>query len=147
MSMITIKQITSRETFPVRQPVLRPGKPVEACVFDGDNNVSTVHFGLYDNNELAGVASVFNAIHPALDELSQLQLRGMAVLQQHQKKGFGEMLITTAENYARSQNADILWFNAREAAVKFYERNGYKIENGPFPIGTIGPHYLMYKYL
>lgn len=145
--MITIKQITSRETFPVRHPVLRPGKPVEACIFDGDDDADTVHFGIYENNELAGVCSVFNAIHPGLDELRQLQLRGMAVLPNHQKKGFGERLIAAAEDYALGRGAEILWFNAREIAVKFYERNGYKIENGPFPIGTIGPHYLMFKYL
>jgi GNAT superfamily N-acetyltransferase len=145
--MVTIKQIQSRETFPVRHPVLRPGKPVEACVFDGDDNADTVHFGLYENSELAGVCSVFNAIHPDLCELPQLQLRGMAVLPEHQKKGFGERLVAAAEDYARKRGSEILWFNAREIAVKFYERNGYKIENGPFPIGTIGPHYLMYKYL
>ncbi|MGV3460031.1 MAG: GNAT family N-acetyltransferase [Flavobacterium sp.] len=146
--MITIKQIRSRDTFPVRHPVLRPGKPIEACVFDGDDDKTTVHFGLYEDDVLAGVTSVFKAYHPDIkDAGSQLQLRGMAVQENHQKKGFGEQLILAAEDYARRCGAEILWFNAREVAVKFYERNGYKIENGPFTIGSIGPHYLMYKHL
>jgi hypothetical protein len=58
--MITIKQISSEETFPVRQPVLRPGKPIETCIFEGDGLSTTTHLGLYVNNELAGIVSIFD---------------------------------------------------------------------------------------
>lgn len=147
MSLITIKQITSAETFPVRHPVLRPGKPIASCVFDGDDDATTVHFGLYEDGRLAGVASLFRVKNSAFTEEEQYQLRGMAVLGNHQKKGFGERLLAAAEAYALNQNAQLVWFNARENAVGFYERAGYQKQGGPFTIAGIGPHFVMYKKL
>ena len=47
--MIQIKEIPSKETYSVRQPVLRKGKPIESCIFEGDDLATTHHFGLYDN--------------------------------------------------------------------------------------------------
>lgn len=145
--MTYVKQIPSQKTFPVRQPVLRPGKPLESCVFDGDDDEATIHFGLYENGELAGVASLFKVKNVAFAEENQYQLRGMAVLANHQKKGFGEKLLKAAEDYAMSRNAGLLWFNAREIAVGFYERAGYQKKGGPFTIADIGPHFVMYKNL
>jgi ribosomal protein S18 acetylase RimI-like enzyme len=147
MSTITIKQISSRETFPVRHPVLRLGKPIETCIFAGDDDVTTVHFGVYENDVLAGVLSVFEVLHPDFTEERQFQLRGMAILPSYQKTGLGEQLLTAAENYIRQQDGKLIWFNAREIAVGFYKKAGYKIKNGPFPVQDIGPHYVMYKKL
>lgn len=147
MATINIKQIASQQTFPVRQPVLRPGKPVASCIFDGDDDETTVHFGLYESGELAGVASVFKVNNDVFTEENQYQLRGMAVLSHHQKKGFGEKLIEAAEAYAAGQKAELLWFNAREIAVGFYERAGCQKQGGPFTIADIGPHFVMYKKL
>lgn len=42
--MAIIKKISSSETFLVRQPVLRAGKPLESCRFDGDDLEITHHF-------------------------------------------------------------------------------------------------------
>lgn len=145
--MITIKQITPEETFPVRHPVLRPGKPLESCHFEGDSLPETVHFGLYYNGSLAGVVSLFVSSSPLFSQKGQLQLRGMAVLPAYRNKGFGEKLVQAAEQYAVSAGAGLVWFNAREAAVGFYERTGYKKTGGPFLIQDIGPHYVMYKTL
>ena len=57
--MITLKEITASATFPVRHSVLRKGKPIETCSFDNDDNPTTKHFGLFDNDELKGIVSVF----------------------------------------------------------------------------------------
>ena len=35
--MQNIKKISATETFLVRHPVLRAGKPIESCHFDGDD--------------------------------------------------------------------------------------------------------------
>ena len=51
--MIEIKKITAFETIIVRHPVLRPGRPIESCHFDGDELLTTSHFGLYFENQLA----------------------------------------------------------------------------------------------
>ncbi len=145
--MVTIKQIASRDTFAVRQPVLRPGKPVESCIFDGDDDSATVHFGLYEDERLEGVASLFKASNDSFKETVQYQLRGMAVLANNRGKGFGNLLLSAVEDYAQKQNTALIWFNSREIAVGFYEKAGYQKQGGPFTIPDIGPHYIMYKKL
>ncbi len=145
--MITLQQLTSKGTFPVRHPVLRPGLPVESCIFNGDDLTTTAHYGIFDDGGLAGVVSVFKAKNSLFTDASQLQVRGMAVLPQYQKKGFGEKLIQQAEHYALQQNTALLWFNAREAAVGFYKKMGYLVTGSPFDIAGVGIHYVMYKHL
>ena len=144
----TLKQITSQDTFIVRQPVLRPGRGIETCVFDGDSLPSTLHFGIYDNEALLGVISVFEASHPFFTEERQFQIRGMAVLDANQKKGLGEKLVQKAEEYiALQQQGSRIWFNAREIAVGFYEKMGYTVIGAAFNIPDVGPHYVMHKKL
>lgn len=140
-----VKKISATETYAVRQPVLRAGKPIESCQFDGDERESTKHYGYFENGNLIGIASMFEVKNEAFDSQKQFQLRGMAVLPNHQKKGIGEQLVLFAEKDAIAQNADLIWFNAREIAVGFYEKLGYEIFDEPFDIGDIGPHYIMFK--
>jgi len=145
--MYSIKQIPSSATFAVRLPVLRPGKTVESCVFDGDDLPTTVHFGIFEDENLIGVISVFKANTNLLPQNNQFQIRGMAVLDSHQKRGLGDRLVKAAEDYIISQNADAIWFNAREIAVGFYKKMGYEIIGTPFTISDIGVHHVMYRLL
>lgn len=145
--MYSIKKIPSQETFAVRLPVLRPGKPIESCIFDGDDLEATAHFGIYDHENIVGVTSVFEVSTPLLSEKKQFQLRGMAILDTHQKRGLGDQLVQKAEQYTKEQNGETLWFNAREIAVGFYKKMGYTTIGEPFTIGDIGIHYVMYKIL
>lgn len=143
--MITIKLITSTETIPVRQPVLRPGKSVDACIFEGDDLPSTIHLGIYEDDAIAGVVSIFRSGNINFKEGRQYQLRGMAVLESHQKKGLGEQLLQAAEKLILEQDGELIWFNAREVAVGFYKKSGYEIIGNPFPIADIGTHFIMFK--
>ena len=146
--MYTLKEITPQATFAVRQPVLRPGKTIDTCIFDGDSLPTTLHFGIYDDKVLLGVISVFEANHPFFSEENQFQIRGMAVLDANQKKGLGEKLVQKAEEYiALQQQGSRIWFNAREIAVGFYQKMGYAMIGDAFNIGDIGPHYVMHKIL
>ena len=38
-----IKKISMEETFAVRQPVLRPGRPIEDCFFEYDDHPLSIH--------------------------------------------------------------------------------------------------------
>ncbi len=143
--MPAISELSSEATYTVRHPVLRPGKPIETCRFDRDDESATRHFGLYENDELVGVASLFDNRHPGFNEYRQFQLRGMAVLEDFRGKGYGALLLNHAEDLVRRAGGDLLWFNAREVAVPFYEFNKYKVTGRAFPIGDIGLHYVMFK--
>lgn len=145
--MIQIKEIPSKETYIVRQPVLRKGKPIESCIFDGDDLNTTHYFGLFENKNLTGIISLFNQINTIFAEKKQAQIRGMAVLETHQKKGFGDALVKYCEDYCFENNVDLIWFNARTAAVGFYQKMNYQTLGGPFDIKDVGEHYLMFKKL
>ena len=143
--MFVIKEISAFETIIVRHPVLRFGKPIESCRFEGDDLPTTIHFGLFFENQLSAVISVFEAKNNLFLEENQFQIRGMAVLEQHQKKGFGEVLLKYCEKQIRNKMGEIIWFNARENAIGFYEKSAYQKIGGGFEIADIGIHYVLFK--
>ena len=140
-----IKIISSLETYPVRHEVLRKGKPIETCQFKGDDDENTTHFGLYVEDKLVGIISIFKENNILFPELNQFQIRGMAVLEAFQGKGFGAELVKAAENHCINLNTNLIWFNARENAVPFYEKLDYEIIGDSFLIPDVGIHFAMYK--
>lgn len=144
--MYTVKKISALETYPVRHPILREGRPLADCAFDLDNETSTCHLGLYFNDDLIGVASFMENKNDFFEEAKQFQLRGMAILKPYQKKGLGKLLLEAGEKEV-SKKASRLWFNAREVALKFYKSNGYQIIGEPFEIAGIGTHFVMTKII
>ena len=140
-----IKKINSIDTYPVRHEVLRKGKPIETCQFKGDDDENTVHFGLYQNERLIGIISIFKEKNELVSEINQFQIRGMAVLEEFQGKGFGAELVKEAENHCINLNTNLIWFNARENAVSFYKKLDYKIIGDSFLIPDVGIHFVMYK--
>lgn len=140
-----IKKISSVETYPVRHDVLRKGKPIETCIFKGDDDEQTIHLGLFLDVQLVGIISVFKEQNNLFSETNQFQIRGMAVLEEFQGKGLGTKLVKEAEKHCINLNANVIWFNARENAVPFYEKLDYKIIGDSFLIPEVGIHFVMYK--
>ena len=69
----------------------------------------------------------------------------MAILESFQKNGYGQQLIERAEEISKQKNTDLIWLNAREKAVTFYQKLGYEVFSKPFDIVNIGLHYVMFK--
>ena len=145
--MYHIEQISAIETYPVRQPVLREGSSIEACLFEGDTNENTYHLGLYFKSKLIGVASFIGNKSLLFSEEFQYQLRGMAILKDFQNKGLGNQLLIEGEKILIQNKVERLWFNAREIAVSFYKKNQYQTHGEAFNIPQIGLHYVMSKKL
>jgi GNAT superfamily N-acetyltransferase len=143
----TIKKISATDTYTVRHPVLREGKPIDSCVFNGDNLETTFHLGIFIENKLVGVCSFLKSNHPLIKETYQYQLRGMAVLKQYQGLGLGKIILNYGEVLLKNQNIKTIWCNAREIAAVFYKKNDYTIIGEPFNIEYIGLHYVMQKDL
>ncbi|AUS07244.1 GNAT family N-acetyltransferase [Pseudotamlana carrageenivorans] len=146
-SKFQIKQISAQETYKVRLPVLRPGKPVTSCIFEGDDLESTIHIGIYLEDSTIGICSFFKNKHPLILDKQQYQLRGMAVLEAYQGMGIGNKVLHYGEALLQSQNITTIWCNARKVATPFYEKCGYQIFGKPFNIPDIGTHYTMQKLL
>jgi predicted GNAT family N-acyltransferase len=75
-----------------------------------------------------------------------IQLRQMAVSHVLQGKGIGRALLEFSENIARDRGYSKIMMHARETAVGFYERSGYKIVGEKFIEVNI-PHFEMEKML
>ena len=142
-----IKEISSLATFSVRHPALRAGKPIDSCHFEGDDLVTTKHFGIFEDNLLVGVISLFKNNHAFFDDTNSYQIRGMAIFEEFQGNGCGKLLVKHCEDYLISNEANLIWFNARETAIIFYEKLGYTKNGFPFVITDVGIHFLMFKNL
>ena len=96
--------------------------------------------GAFDEDEMTGCC--------ILTDISSgsVKLRQMAVLKNMQGKGIGETIIQFAENIARDKGYRTLTMHARDTAIGFYEKYGYKVEGGGFIEINI-PHHIMKKNL
>ena len=110
-----------------------------------DFTATTSHFGLYFEKQLVAIISSFKVQNKLFSEENQYQIRGMAVLDEFQKKGFGEALLNYCENEIKLKKGNLIWFNARKTAVGFYKKSGYKILGDRFEIPDVGPHYILFK--
>ncbi|MBC8753490.1 GNAT family N-acetyltransferase [Kordia sp. YSTF-M3] len=140
-----IKEITAKTAYNVRHPVLREGKPIDSCRFDGDDLPTTFHLGYYIDTQLVGVVTLLEKAHPQFTSENPFQLRGMAVLTNFQKRGIGDALVKKAEEMILARGGTAMWMNAREIAVRFYEKLGYEKYGEPFTIPKIGLHFIMVK--
>ncbi|WP_240640201.1 GNAT family N-acetyltransferase [Mangrovimonas spongiae] len=141
----SIKIISAKDTYDVRHPVLRPGRPITDCVFEGDNLDTTYHLGLFHQEQLIGVVSLMRNSNKQIQERSQYQLRGMAILKPYQGQGLGKYLIDASIKKLTELHCEIVWCNAREIALSFYKRNQFQVLGEPFSIPLIGNHFTMFR--
>lgn len=141
---LKIKEINTEETIAVRHQILREGRPREDCYFPGDDLSTTTHYGIYNENKLAGIATFLEQNHPDFQG-SHIQLRGMAVLDHYKGKGYGKLLLETGEQLANQKQKQLIWCNARIIAKPFYDKLGYKTFGNSFEIPKVGTHFVMYK--
>lgn len=73
-----------------------------------------------------------------------LQLRQMAVKNNLQGKGIGASIMSFAENISRDRGYRSIIMHARDTAIGFYEKFGYKVKGDPF-IEINLPHHIMEK--
>lgn len=77
---------------------------------------------------------------------STLRLRQMAVQNNLQGKGIGASIMSFAENLSRDKGYKCLMMHARNTAIGFYEKFGYKCLDTEFiEVGV--PHHVMKKML
>ncbi len=140
-----LRPITTAETWPLRQSVLRPGRPLAAAQFTGDDLPSTKHFGAFQSGELVGIASLFIADMPEHPGVGALQLRGMATAPAVRGAGFGRALVTACVAFTLASEKQLIWCNARRSAVEFYRKLGWEILGEEFDVPDAGPHFHMWR--
>ncbi len=143
-----ISPAKAEEIYPLRLLVLRPGGTLSDCRFEGDDLDSTFHLKASDvfGNVLA-IASFYEKSQPQLSGGRAIQLRGMASHPEVRGLGYGKALVQHALQGYTLDNAELMWCNAREVAVSFYERLGFTKFGEPFDIAGIGKHWVMWTRL
>ena len=144
---VCFRQATLDEIYRLRFAALRPGQPVERVHFAGDDAPwpTTMHFGAFSGQRnLACVTLLPGEWQGA----PAYQLRGMAVEEAYRSQGLGCELLHLAERRVLEQTAiRLLWCNARVAALRFYERNGWRTVSDVFHIAGVGDHHKMIRQL
>jgi predicted GNAT family N-acyltransferase len=144
-SRATVRPINAAETWPLRQSVLRPDRPLAAAQFPGDDLPTTKHFGAFQGNDLVGIASLFLAEMPEHPGVGALQLRGMATAPTVRGAGFGRALVAGCVAFAAASGKQMIWCNARTSAVEFYRKLGWEILGAEFEVPDVGPHFHMWR--
>lgn len=80
-----------------------------------------------------------------LNSAVEAQIRYMAVEEDWQGKGIGKKVLSYLEEKIKETGAKYIVLNARDIAVKFYEKNGYKIVKKAHTLYNVIPHYKMIK--
>jgi len=146
--MPKVKIVSSDIVKPLRHKVLRPRQPFESCILPHDDDLTTIHFACYNENEILSVASIFHQSFDDVPGVNAYRLRGMATEPSHQGKGYGKLVLIEAMEYIKENTqATMLWCNARAAAFGFYEKMGFSIVGKEFDIPNIGPHKKGYIHL
>ncbi len=115
--MIKIKRISHEETLSVRHLVLWPNKSIDYVRVKNDE--SGVHYGLFVDNKLVTVISVF-----IID--NEAQFRKFATLVEEQGKGYGSKLFQHMLKELEGMDIERVWCNARSNANAFYKHYGFK---------------------
>ncbi len=150
---VHIGPVTVHRILDLRHRILRAGLPIETARFEGDLGPHTTHYAAFhrdDDKKPIGrpICCASFMLNP-YDKIPAWQLRGMATEQDYQGRGVGEQLLATAikelGSHPEYAYVEMMWCNAREPAVRFYEKNGWKRVSDVFDIQTAGPHIKMTK--
>lgn len=142
-----IQCITAEQTHNLRQKVLRKNQESKECKFEGDEVDGTLHYGLFLEDKICAILSLFETSHQLFNEHYQVQLRGMAIDESYQGQGLGSQLLVYVLEDLKHQkpNVERVWCNAREVAYRFYQKQGFEFNSEPFEIPNIGTHRVMSK--
>ncbi|MFC0184804.1 Acetyltransferase (GNAT) domain-containing protein [Pseudarcicella hirudinis] len=116
--MITIREITPSETWPIRHRVMWPDMPASYVQLEEDFN--GIHFGLFEEENLISVVSLF-----VKDGVGQF--RKFATEITEQGKGYGAKLLAFLVTESRKRELKELWCNARVSAFPFYQRQDFEV--------------------
>lgn len=136
-----------------RTKILRPGQWPTPERYPQDNLTTTNHFSATESGQIVAIGTlILNAplgeLIPTSDRVVSVQLRGMGVDDSYRRQGVGAGLLELISNHLEATSQEtLLWFNAREVAIPFYESSGFIAVGEFFPVPKIGQHKVMWKLL
>ena len=142
-----IDRVPAEVTYPLRQRVLRAGRPLPSAALAGDDNPVTGSFAARDpSGEVVGTATI--RLEPCPwrpDEPRAWRLRGMATAEEWRGQGVGAQLLRATIAHVALEGGGLIWCTARTPARRFYEREGFMVEGDEWIDPEIGPHFEMWR--
>lgn len=145
---IQIRRADLAQIVDLRHVVLRAGLPREAAIFAGDELPSSRHYGAFLLNGSPGRAVGCATLHLNQWETEPAwQLRGMATADDFRGRGLGRAMLDRVDRELLEDVSAprLLWCNAREPAIGFYELLGWRVMSERFDIPTAGAHVRMLR--
>jgi predicted GNAT family N-acyltransferase len=124
----------------LRDEILRKPLGLQFTEAEIEKEKTNLHIAAYEDDQMLGCCMLVE------EEPGVVRLRQMAVVNDVQGKGIGRALMQFAENLARDRGYKKITMHARNNAVGFYEKMGYRKIGEPFEEITIS-HYVMEKEL
>lgn len=122
----------------LRDKILRKPLGLEFSVEDLAEEYNDYHLGLLCDGDLIACLVM------SPKEPNVIKMRQVAVDESFQSKGLGSILVRACEEFCREKGFEKIVLNARDTAIKFYERLEYQKEGEPFiEVGI--KHMKMYK--
>jgi GNAT superfamily N-acetyltransferase len=144
-----VVELTAEQTQPLRSIVLRNGTADGQVPFAEDDWPGVVHLGVIDDDgQVVGTSTWIPRPFAPEPEVDAFQLRGMATAHTRQGTGVGALLLEAGCARAQAAGAELVWANARDAALAFYERNGFVVVGDGFVDQTTQlPHHVVARRL
>ena len=129
----------------LRWKILR--KPLGLDINSVKDSLEDNSFHLMITNQLDKIVAV-GRMHILEDSNNEIaQIRYMAVDDKFQKKGLGKNILESFEIIAKEKIVKKIILHARENAIGFYKKNGYRIKKKSHLLHKQVQHWLMYKNL
>lgn len=115
-----IRELNWQQALPIRHKVLWPDKEPLFCKVEGDEEAQ--HYGVYIDNKLVCVASIYIESCTGKSALKSARLRKFATLVEFQGKGIGTNLIKHIIDELKKSAVQLFWCDARKSALSFYRK-------------------------
>ena len=140
-------QLQPEEIQQLRNEVLWPHKSFEQCVLETDHLPSTFHFGVKVDGLTVATVTLQQEKNQRLQEEKQYRLRAMAVREGYRGQGFGDAIVEAGLDHLRGLGVEVVWCDARVAALNFYRRLHFNELEEEYEIPIIGMHRFMWNVL
>jgi len=141
--MITVEQVDAATTYALRAQELRQGRPVE---IDEDDAPYTLHLAARLQPDDGGPGEVVGVVRfhprdcPWREGEGSWQLRGMATDPRVRGTGAGRALVAHGLVLVAARGGQLVWCDARAAAVGFYARLGFQTVTEEYDLRPVGAH-------
>jgi GNAT superfamily N-acetyltransferase len=143
-----IRELAADETHALRRAVSADGRTdLPSMHHELDDTDGAWHLGAVDAaGRIVAISSFYLTPYPRRPEAQpSVELAFMAVDPALQRRGIGSAVMAEAIRRLKESDAVILWANARDSALRFYERCGFTAapRSGYTPPETGRPHSLI----